>query len=369
MSGFKEFLKRDFVVIAAGAAALVSCALVPVTDYIEYVDTDVLGILFSLMLIISGLRGNNFLARVTDIIVRKTRIEGTRMALTVVSVLTFFLSMFVTNDASLIALVPVTAVLFADYPGILIYAIVVQTVAANMGSMATPFGNPQNLFIFSSYGITAEEFFEASLPVSLISLGAVLLLSLFVKNKPLVPDFSEGSELKNKRYIALYGVLFVLVLLSVFKILDVLVVFASVCVVVIIIEPKRFTEVDYGLLLTFVFFFIFVGNVQRIAGVSAFIEKLVDGREFGASVLVSQVISNVPAAVMLSGFTENWKALMLGTDIGGLGSPIASLASLISMRIYGGTENPRVLKFLGVFSAVNFSLLILMCFFAAYTQF
>jgi Na+/H+ antiporter NhaD/arsenite permease-like protein len=152
----------------------------------------------------------------------------------------------------------------------------------------------------------------------------------------------------------------------VFGVFDVLVAFASVCVVVIIIEPKRFTEIDYGLLLTFVFFFVFVGNIQQIPKVSEFVSEFVTGREFVSSLLASQVISNVPAAVMLSGFTDNWRAVMLGTDIGGLGTPIASLASLISLRIYGSTENAKSLKFLGVFLIVNVFMLLLLIPFGLY---
>ncbi len=367
MSEFKAFLKREFVVVIAGLAALVSCISVPAANYIDYVDTDVLGILFSLMLIIAGLRGNNVLSKLTGLIVRKAHIDSTRKAALAISVMTFFLSMFVTNDAALIALVPLTAIMFEEYPSLMIYAVVVQTVAANMGSMVTPFGNPQNLLIFSSYGITAPEFFRASLPTGILSLAIVIFLCMLMKKEPVSPA-GEETELKNKRYIALYLILFALVLAAVFGFINILAAFASVCVVVIIIEPNRFAEADYGLLLTFVFFFIFVGNIRRIESVNSFAASFIEGKEFLASAVISQFISNVPAAVMVTGFTDNWKAVMLGTDIGGLGTPIASLASLISLRIYGGTENPRMLKFLEVFSAVNFTLLAAIGAFAYFTQ-
>ncbi len=368
MEGFREFVKKELVVIIAGAAALISCAFVPVVNYIDYVDTDVIGTLFSLMAIIAGLKGNGVLSDFSRRIVKKAHINGTRRALVVISLMTFFLSMLVTNDAALIALVPLTVMFFSEYPSQMIYAVVVQTVAANMGSMATPFGNPQNLLIFSSYDITAEEFFAASLPTAAVSLAAVLILCAFAKNKPIAPaDDSESGDGCNA-YIALYVVLFVLVMICVFTEISITVAFASVCVVVMIIEPKRFLEVDYGLLITFVFFFIFVGNIQRIDAVNSFVTELVEGREFFASAAISQVISNVPAAVMLSGFTDNWKAVMLGTDIGGLGTPVASLASLISLRIYGETENAQTGKFLGVFTAVNFGLLVLIYAFAEITQ-
>ena len=367
MEGFKEFVKKEFVVIISGAAAIISCLFVPAAEYIDYVDTDVLATLLSLMLIIAGLKGNGVLVAFSGWIVRKASVTNTRRALLAVSMMTFFLSMLVTNDAALIALVPLTVLFFREYPSKMIYAVVVQTVAANMGSMATPFGNPQNLLIFSAYDITAGEFFAASLPTAAVSLAAVIILCFIGKPLPIQTENSDEIY-GNKSYITLYAVLFVLVMICVFTDISIIVAFASVCAVVLIIEPERMFEVDYGLLITFVFFFIFVGNIQHIEAVNSFITELVKGREFFTSAVLSQVISNVPAAVMLSGFTDNWKAVMLGTDIGGLGTPIASLASLISLRIYGETEDSDTLKFLGVFSAVNFSLLVIIYTFAALTQ-
>lgn len=365
MSEVKAFVKRNFMVLIAMAATIVSCAAVPVTSYIDYVDTDVIGILFSLMLITAGLKQNNVLSKAMDFLIKKAHIYGTKKALFVLSLITYFLSMFVTNDAALIALVPMTVTFFAEYPKYLIYSIVVQTVAANLGSMATPFGNPQNLLIFTDYEISIAEFFSAVLPTAALGLLLVVILSLLIPNKPLFTDEQADTKITNPWYALLFGVLFVLSLLGVFGILDVIVIFASVCVVAVIIDPKLFYEIDYGLLLTFIFFFIFVGNIKNIPAVNDFVENLVSGREFFAAVLTSQVISNVPAAVMLNSFTDNWKALLLGVDVGGLGTPIASMASLISIRIYGSTENSRPLSFMCVFLIINIILLAVMYAFTA----
>ena len=365
MTEVKDFIKRNLMVIIALAAALISCAFVPVTDYTQYVDTDVIGILFCLMLVTSGFKHNNVLAKAMYFLIEKARIYGTRKALVILSLITYFLSMFVTNDASLIALVPIMITFFEEYPAYLIYAIVVQTIAANLGSMATPFGNPQNLLIFTDYGLTPAEFFSAMLPAAVFGLALVLILAVLVPNKPLVVDDYEELHIANPRYASLYAVLFVLVLLAVFGVLDVLVVFASVCVVAVIIEPKIFYDIDYGLLLTFIFFFIFVGNTKNISAVNSFVGNLVSGREFFAAVITSQFISNVPAAVMLTSFTDNWKQLLLGVDIGGLGTPIASMASLISLRIYSSHEDSKPMRFLGIFLLINFALLAIMYAFAA----
>lgn len=352
MTEVKDFIKRNLVVLIALAAALISCTFVPVTDYTQYIDTDVIGILFCLMLVTSGFKRNNVLAKAMCFLIEKARIYGTRKALVILSLITYFLSMFVTNDASLIALVPIMIIFFEEYPAYLIYAIVVQTIAANLGSMATPFGNPQNLLIFTDYGLTPAEFFSAMLPAAAAGLVLVLILAMLVPNKPLVVDDYEELHIVNPRYASLYAVLFVLVLLAVFGVLDVLVVFASVCVVAVIIEPKVFYDIDYGLLLTFIFFFIFVGNIKNISAVNSFVENLVSGREFFA-------------AVMLTSFTENWKALLLGVDIGGLGTPIASMASLISLRIYSAHEDSKPMRFLGIFLLINFTLLAIMYAFTA----
>ena len=365
MTEVKDFIKRNLMVFIALAAALVSCALVPVTDYLDYVDTDVIGILFCLMLITAGLKENKVLAKAMYFLIDKARIYGTRKALVILSLITFFLSMFVTNDASLIALVPIMITFFEEYPAYLIYAVVVQTIAANLGSMATPFGNPQNLLIFTNYSITPADFFGTMLPITAVGLALVLILALLVPNKPLVVDEYDEIRIANRSYAALYGILFVLALLAVFGTLDVLVVFVSVCVVVVIIEPKMFYEIDYGLLLTFVFFFIFVGNIKNISVVNSFAESLVSGKEFFAAVITSQFISNVPAAVMLSSFTDNWRQLMLGVDVGGLGTPIASMASLISLRIYSAVETSRPMRYLCVFMLINLVLLAIMYAFTA----
>lgn len=366
MSEVKAFIKRNLMVLIAFAAALASCAVVPVTSYIDYVDTDVIGILFSLMLITAGLKQNNVLSKAMSFLIDKAHIYGTRKALAVLSLITFFLSMLVTNDAALIALVPVTVTFFSEYPTYLVYSIVVQTVAANLGSMATPFGNPQNLLIFTDYEISSADFFAAVLPTAALGLLLVLILSLLIPNKPLCADIQPDVKIANPWYAALFGVLFVLSLLGVFGILDVLVIFASVCVVAVIIDPRLFYEIDYGLLLTFIFFFIFVGNIKNIPAVNEFAEKLVSGKEFFAAVITSQVISNVPAAVMLNSFTDNWEALLLGVDVGGLGTPVASMASLISLRIYGSTENSRPMRFMSVFLAINIVLLAIMYAFTAF---
>ncbi len=357
MRAFIEFFKKEFVLVIAGAAALISCFFVPITNYIDYINTDTIGLLFCLMIAIAGFRESNLLAAVSCKLLGKGQ-AFTRRTGTILIFISFFASMLFTNDVALIAFVPLTASLFRSRPGTMIYVITVQTAAANLGSMLTPFGNPQNLYLYGHYSMTPWEFFSAVLPVSLINILLILILCLFIKNEPLGIENRQAHITGKRSYLIMYVLLFLLCLLAVFGAVDVIVVFASVCVAALILDTKLFAGVDYGLLLTFAFFFIFVGNIQNIGAVREFITKLISGREMFAAAAVSQVISNVPAAVMLSGFTDNARALVLGVNIGGLGTIVASLASIISLRIYMETDNARPIKYLGIFTLVNVILLI-----------
>lgn len=364
MNALIEFLKKEFTLVIAGIAALVSCLFVPVTNYINYINTDTVGLLFCLMIAIAGFRESNLLAAISCRLLGKGS-AYTRKTGTILIFIAFFSSMFFTNDVALIAFVPITAALFRNRPNTMIYVIVLQTVAANLGGMLTPFGNPQNLFLYGHYNMTPVEFFSVTLPVTGISALLILILCVFIKNEPLGIENRQAHITGKKSYLIMYAILFILCLLAVFGILDVIVVFASVCVVAIIMNIQLFAGVDYGLLLTFAFFFIFVGNIQNIEGVRNFITHFLDGHEMLASTAISQVISNVPAAIMLSGFTNDARALILGVDIGGLGTIVASLASIISLRIYMETEKASPLKYMGVFTLVNVVLLVIIYSFTA----
>lgn len=356
MKDFIGFCKREFSVVISFLAALISCLFVPVTNYVDYIDTDTIGLLFCLMVAVAGFRDCGLLSFMSGKLLGGDSPKSRRTGMLLVFI-TFFTSMLFTNDVALIAFVPLTAALFENRPKTMIYVIAVQTVAANAGSMLTPFGNPQNLYLYDRYDMNAGDFFTVTLPVTALSAALIFVLCMFIKNEPLNTRSRRGEKIRNKRYLALYAVLFLLCLMAVFGKLGVIVTFASVCIVAAIIDMRIFAAVDYGLLATFAFFFIFVGNIRNIGAVSDFITKLMDGREMLAAAAVSQVISNVPAAVMLSGFTENARALVLGTNIGGLGTLVASLASLISFRIYLETDEAKPLRYLAVFTLVNVLLL------------
>lgn len=347
----KKFLKKEAAAVIAVTAAVISCFLVPVTDYGEYVDTDVISLLFCLMTVVAGLKKGNVFRKITGVV---TRIAGNGRRLAFLLVLSvFFVSMLVTNDVALITFVPFTLMIYRELNRSPVYTVVLQTIAANMGSAFTPFGNPQNLYLFTRSEMSPGEFFGITAKPCAISLLLLVICMLPIKPDKITEVKTHRVSLKNPRFLILYGMLFVLCVLSVFGVVDNITLFASVCVVAAILQPSVFHDVDYGLLVTFAAFFIFVGNIKNVPQVTSFMEWVIAGRELETAVILSQFISNVPAAVMLSGFTDNTPALIIGTDIGGLGTLIASLASLISFKAYAGSKGADVKKYLGVFTGMN----------------
>lgn len=269
--------------------------------------------------------------------------------------------MLVTNDVALITFVPLTLGLYRSKGGSqqLIMTVVIETAAANLGSMMTPIGNPQNLFLFSHYEMSMGDFFSAAIPLGicgyLLLCGSVML----VKNGTAELK-EETTRLDIGWRLWAYIAVFAVCVLSVAGIVSEYICLALTAAVLLAADRGLFAKVDYPLLATFICFFIFVGNLGNIPTISSFIEKLLSGKELIVSALLSQVISNVPAAAMLAGFTDNAAALLKGVNIGGLGTPVASLASLISFRYYSAAADSRKGKYMAVFLGVNFALLAIM---------
>ena len=351
------FAKKEAVLLIAAVCALLSMIAVPPSAaYIEYLDGHVLGLLFCLMAVVAGFTELGLFRRMSRLLTRK--VSGVRMVSAVLIFLCFFSSMFITNDVALLTFVPLTiSILQQASPKQVIPVVVLQTIAANLGSMMTPVGNPQNLFLYARYEMGLGEFFSAMIPLGLVSLVMLCAGVFFLRDHTLTVRFPGEEAALCKWRAILYGVLFVCCLLTVFRVLDVLCLTILVIVVLLIFSRKLLLRVDYSLLLTFVCFFVFVGNLRQVPAVQEGVSWLLSGREVAASVLVSQVISNVPAAVMLSYFTENGRALLLGTNIGGLGTLIASLASLISFRLYSRTPGAKGGSYILQFTLWNLAFL------------
>lgn len=355
----KHFLQTETVLVIAASAAIISMFFVPPSvSYISYIDFRTLSLLFCLMAAVAGLKSAGlFNTLAINIIPRFRNIRSLNMVLVL---LCFFSSMFITNDVALITFVPFTIIIFTA-SGLmkrLIYTIVLETAAANLGSMFTPVGNPQNLYLYSCYHINPNEFFYITLPLTVLGLLLLLFASMLGKNKPVHMEKEPAKTMGSPRRLLLHLALFFLSLFSVFYLIDYRLLVIIVCLVLFIADRKLLLSIDYGLLITFVCFFLFVGNAERIDAIHIILSGLMKGRELLFGVLLSQIISNVPAAVLLSGFTDNYRALILGTNIGGLGTLVASLASLISFKFYVRTTEAKPLKYLGVFTAVNIGLLL-----------
>lgn len=327
------------------------------------ISPSAIGLLFCLMTVVSGLGRAGLLNAIRDWLM--TRVGSARgLALILVNVV-FISAMLVTNDVALITFVPLALALFMNAsPRATIATVVALTVAANLGSMCTPIGNPQNIFLVSASGVDLANFFATVLPIGALSYLCCIALTLLVPTEHLEDVKHDGSSPIDARLLTLYLLLFALCIACVGHAVSWQLCCAIVAVACPAVDRRVFAGVDYSLLATFICFFVFVGNLKQIDTVSTFISSAMSGQEVLISALASQVISNVPAAIMLSGFTDNVQALLLGTNIGGLGTPIASLASLISLRMYARMPHAQTGRYLLWFSAVNFTLLALLLFLA-----
>lgn len=338
-SSFIEFLKKECVLVIAVTLAILSSFIsIPKMSYIDF---KVLILLFNLMVVVAAFKELKVLDSIAIGLLKKCN-TYTSISLALVFI-TFISSMIVTNDVALITFVPLSIVIARKANINVLKIVIFQTLAANLGSSFTPMGNPQNLFIYSFYNLSPIDFFKITLPIVILAVLFLVLLVFKDKKMNLSLDL-EDVKIDNKRDVYLFGGLFLIILLSVFHVIDYKVTFLITVIMVLILNKKLFSQVDYSLLITFIGFFIFVGNISTMDVVKNFMEGILNSPKstFLASVLSSQVISNVPATMLLSGFTNHFKELLLGVNIGGMGTLIASLASVISYKIYAsefGNDN------------------------------
>lgn len=352
-----RFVKSEAVLVISLVLAAASMLLVPPdAAYVEYVNFEVLGLLLCLMAAVAGLRQAGLFSLLAGGLTRLTR-NGKILGL-LLTAACFVLSAFVTNDVALITFVPFTvALLGTEDRDRLIGAVVMETLAANLGSLSTPIGNPQNLLIYDTYGLGAGEFFGLSLPVAGLCLVLTAGMSLLVlkRGADIAPAEEKSGLLRFPAVRA--AALFLLCVLTVLRVLDWKITLAVTILALLIFDRKLFGKIDWGLLVTFIGFFVFVGNLARVEAVRGFVERLLEGRVMVTSALISQAVSNVPAAAMLTAFTEDWRGVFLGVNLGGLGTLIASMASLISYRLYGAAPKAAKGRYMLVFTLVNFVLL------------
>ena len=357
-----QYFRRETVLSAALICALLSFLLTPPSViHLQGIDTTTLLMLFSLMTIVAGFRRMGALDAVSRKLTR--RVTTLRGLSAVMVALCFALSMLVTNDVALLTLVPLTLLLFrAGGQKSTIWTVVLETVAANLGSMVTPIGNPQNLY--TSGRLTALDFLTLLAPYAAVALALLLALCLLLPKERVAVDTSARAPLARKM-LTLYGALSALALLAIAKVLPAWALAAAVFLGTLALDRGTIRQVDYTLLATFVCFFVFVASVKACVPVRAWLEAMMARSPMAVALLTSQVISNVPACLLLSPFTQDAKALALGVDLGGLGTLIASLASLISFRLYGAGEDAQKGRYFAVFTGVNVLFLAVMLFLTA----
>ena len=363
MNKIKHFFKAESVLCIAALCAIATMFLVPPdSEYLAYIDLRTLALLMCLMIVVAGVQACGAFRALTVQMLR--RCSSGRVLSVMLVWLPFFCAMLVTNDVALLVFVPFTLALLAEagYDKASIPILVLQTVAANLGSMATPVGNPQNLYLYAFYGLSIGEFFAVVLPLTIVSLSLVTIPAVIVLPKAIQTPKLEDAEMDGKK-LALFGVLFVICLLTVFHVIHYGIMTVIVLAAIAVIDRKLLKKLDIALLATFVCFFIVSGNLGRVDTVRDFLQGLLERNTLLTAVGTSQIISNVPAAVLLSGFTGNWQDLLAGVNIGGLGTPIASLASLITLKLYMRHPGANAGKFLAVFTVANvIGLVILLAF-------
>ena len=354
MKKIKAFLQKETVLCIAALCAVATMFLVPPDgEYLHYIDWRVLCLLLCLMAVVAGFKSLGAFDWLTYQLLRRIK-SGRVLGVTLV-LLPFFCSMLVTNDVALIVFVPFTLALLSGLgcERAMVPVIVLQTVAANLGSMATPVGNPQNLYLYAAYSLSAGEFFSVVLPLTALSLAALTVASIPVLPRALPEQSLREERISSAGKLGLYAALFVLCLLTVFRVVPYPVTTAVVVAALFLADRKLLKEIDFMLLLTFVCFFVVSENLGRVEAVRSFLQSLLSKNSLLTAVGASQVISNVPAAVLLSAFTEDWRALLAGVNIGGLGTPIASLASLITLKLYMRWPGAKVGRFMAVFTVAN----------------
>ena len=348
------FIKTNAVVLIADLAAIVTSFIVPPDkEYLGYFDFKTLTCLFCVLAVVCALRNIRFFYTMAKAVIRK--FKNAKLTILALVYITFIGSMLIANDMALLTFLPLGYFVLhtTGKEKYMAFTYIMQNIAANLGGMLTPFGNPQNLYLYTKFGIPDAEFVSIMFPPFIVAISLITVLCLvFVKSEPLEIE-EKAAELPMAR-VAIYLVLFALSILIVFRTIPFVIGLIVIPVSLLFLDREALKQVDYGLLLTFVFFFIFSGNMARIDVVREFFSSLLEMNTLVFSALSCQVISNVPSAILLSQFTLNYRDLLLGVNIGGVGTLIASLASLITFKQYSKDQPGHTLRYIIKFTVFNF---------------
>ena len=360
------FVKKNIVMVVALAAAVItSFAVPPDGAYLGYFDFKTLSCLFSVLAVVCALKNINFFYMLARKVVK--RFKTVRWSIVALVYITFIGSMLIANDMALLTFLPLGYFVLSTtgQQKYMAFTFIMQNIAANLGGMLTPFGNPQNLYLYTKYEIPNIEFMRIMAPPFVLSITLLTLCCIVFTKQEALAIADEPLHL-NKRRTAIYLVLFTLSIVMVFRIIPYWIGLIVIFAALLILDPKALKMVDYPLLFTFVFFFVFAGNMARIDAIRTFFCALLEKNTLVFSVISCQFISNVPSAILLSQFTENYPDLLVGVNIGGVGTLIASLASLITFREYVKNNPGRSGYYIKQFSLFNFSFLIVLVIFMSF---
>ncbi len=372
MNKIKNFIKNEIVLCIAIILAFISSVFVGIdSTYIDYIDFSTLAILFCLMTVMAGLSDIGVFDKIARFLIRK--FNSFRSIVSILIFLCFFLGMLITNDVALITFVPLSIIVLKllgnDYfKKWIVPVVIMQTIAANLGSMLLPTGNPQNLYLFSISKMSLIDFFSLMLPYTVLSFLLILIwivISTTKNNFTISISIDSSEKSGNCPVVSLifYLALFLLCLCSVIKLIPYQISFVIVLAAIILFNYRILLKVDYALLFTFVALFIFIGNMQKISFFNSFLLDFVSGKEVFTAIASSQIISNVPSALLLSGFTDKYDALLVGVNLGGLGTLIASMASLISYKYVIKEANELRGKYILKFTIYNIVFLLILVLF------
>lgn len=364
MHTISTFVKKNTVMLVALFGALITGIIIrPDAEYVGYFDFKTLTCLFCVLAVVCALKDINFFYMLAYKIVE--HFKTARMCVLVLVYITFIGSMLIANDMALLTFLPLGHLVLTSTGKhkYMAFTFIMQNIAANLGGMLTPFGNPQNLYLYTKYSIPTGEFMRIMAPPFIFSVALITVCCLiFVKGERL--EITDCNVRLEPRRTAIYLLLFLLSVMIVFRGIDYRMGLIVIFISLLFLDRHALKSVDYPLLLTFVFFFIFAGNMARIDAVQSFFAYLLDKSTLIFSILSCQVISNVPSAILLSQFTDNYRELLLGVNIGGVGTLISSLASLITFREYVKHNPSKTWYYLAMFTALNVAFLLLLTGFA-----
>ncbi len=355
-----RFIKKNIVMFIALFVAIITMFFIPPDkEYLNYFDLKTLTCLFCTLAVVCALKNIHFFYMLAQKIV--CLFKTTRKAILGLIYITFIGSMLIANDMALLTFLPLGYIVLTTTKKekYMAFTFIMQNIAANLGGMLTPFGNPQNLYLYTKFAIPTLEFMSIMAIPFIVSICLMTLCCfIFVRNESLILEEKKIEFQRNRTII--YLILFALSILIVFRLIPYWIGLIIIFISLLFLDRNALKKVDYPLLLTFVFFFIFAGNMARIDKVRSLFSSLLEKNTLVFSVLSCQIISNVPSAILLSQFTNNYKELLLGVNIGGVGTLIASLASLITFREYVKHNPKKAGQYIGLFSLFNFSFLIIL---------